>query len=313
MTVTVNVDNFVRAETARMFDGQLALIGGVNSWGHARRPQGAAKQSVIRMNRDTLYSIAIVDLSAGAALTIPDSGDRYMSVQVVNEDHYTNRIFSEPGTVELTVEEFDTEYVALIGRTFVDPDSTDDIAAVHALQDALELSAAAARPFTHPDYDAEAGKRTARHLNALAGGLGNAVAMFGSKTDVDPVHHLIGTAMGWGGLPEHEAFYISDSERRPTADHTMTLRDVPADAFWSVTVYNRDGFLEANEHDRYSLNSVTATPADDGSVTVLFSASVLNEPNWLPITDGWNYTMRLYQPRPTVLDGSWTAPVPEPA
>ncbi len=313
MTVIVNVDNFVRAETARMFDGQLALTGGVNDWVHARRPQGASKQSVIRMNRDTLYSIAVVDLSAGATLTIPDSGDRYMSVQVVNEDHYTNRIFDEPGVFDLTVDEFDTDYVALIGRTFVDPDNGDDIGTVHALQDALELSAGAARPFTHPDYDIEGGKRTARHLNGLAAGLGNAVAMFGTKGAVDPVHHLIGTAMGWGGLPEHEAFYIVDAERRPTADHTMTLRDVPADAFWSVTVYNADGFLEANEQKRYSLNSVTAQPAADGSVTVLFSTQVLDEPNWLPITDGWNYALRVYKPRPSVLDGSWTPPTPEPA
>jgi hypothetical protein len=40
------------------------------------------KQAVIRMNRDTLYSAAIVDISKGATLTIPDAGNRYLSVMV---------------------------------------------------------------------------------------------------------------------------------------------------------------------------------------------------------------------------------------
>lgn len=312
MSLTVNVDNFVRAETSRMFANQLALSGGVNEWAHGRRPQGASNQTVIRMNRDTLYSSAVVDISEGATLAMPDGGGRYMSVQVINQDHYTNRIFSGPGTFDLSTDVFDTPYVALIGRTFVDPDDDDDITAVHALQDALQVSAASTRPFDHPDYDSESSERTARHLRGLAGGLQDAVTMFGARRDVDPVHHLLGTAMGWGGLPEHEAFYVSDFERRATADHTMTLSDIPADAFWSVTVYNRDGFLEANAQRRYSLNSVTAHTATDGSVTVRFSPDVHDDPNWLPITDGWNYTLRLYQPRPIVLDGSWTPPTPRP-
>ena len=63
------------------------------------------------MNRDTLYSFAIVDISEGAVVTLPDAGDRYVSVMVVNQDHYINEVFHEAGHHELTVERFDTPYV----------------------------------------------------------------------------------------------------------------------------------------------------------------------------------------------------------
>ena len=70
----------------------------MNRWAHQREPAALDKQSVIRMNRDTLYSLAIVDISAGATLTLPDAGSRYLSVMPVNQDHYVNRVFHEPGS-----------------------------------------------------------------------------------------------------------------------------------------------------------------------------------------------------------------------
>ena len=117
--VPVTVDNFVRAETAFQFDRTLAISGGVNKWVHLRQPTPLDQQPVIRMNRDTLYSAALVDISKGATLTIPDTGDRYMSVMVVNEDHYINFVFSHPGTYALTREDFDTPFVQLSARTLI--------------------------------------------------------------------------------------------------------------------------------------------------------------------------------------------------
>ena len=53
---------------------------GVNKWLHIRQPTQLDQQNVIRMNRDTLYSSVLVDISKGANFTMPDSGKRYMSV-----------------------------------------------------------------------------------------------------------------------------------------------------------------------------------------------------------------------------------------
>jgi hypothetical protein len=46
-------------------------------------------------------------------------------------------------------------------------------------------------------------------------------------------------------------------------------------------------------------------------VTVHFGGDP-KAPNFLPITPGWNYIVRLYRPRPEVLEGKWRFPKPEP-
>jgi len=91
------VDNFVRAETAAQFDRGFKFTGGVNKWFHSRQPTPLDHQNVIRINRDTLYSSVLVDISKGATFAMPDSGDRYMSVMVINEDHYLNKVILDAG------------------------------------------------------------------------------------------------------------------------------------------------------------------------------------------------------------------------
>ena len=54
--VIVNVENFVRAETAAQFDRIVEIAGGINRFFHLRGPTPLDKQTVIRMNRDTIYS-----------------------------------------------------------------------------------------------------------------------------------------------------------------------------------------------------------------------------------------------------------------
>ena len=312
MSEIVNVDNFARAETARMFDGILAQSGGINQWLHLRGPVPLDQQTVIRMNRDTLYSSAVVDIGEGAVLEIPDVGDRYLSVMVVDEDHYDNAVLREPGQHELSVDAHGTRFVNLSARIFVDPDDPEDVAAVNALQDGLVIEATAGGPYTHPDYDPASLDHTRGLLLQLMEGVPDSRGLFGRADEVDPIRHLLGTAAGWGGLPEWEAFYTIESEPHPADHHRIVFRDVPVDAFWSISVYNRDGYFEANPAERYSFNGVTATADDDGAVTIDLDTDDHGYTNHLPVMDGWNYAIRLYRPRSDVLDGSWVPPVPEP-
>ena len=97
----------------------------------------------------------------------------------------------------------------------------------------------------------------------------------------------------------------------------LTVGDVPVDGFWSITVYDEDGYLAANPQNRYSVNGVTAVPDPSGSVTVQFGGDEAKAPNWLPIVPKWNYVVRLYRPRPeTCRDPGYFRsldPPPEPA
>jgi hypothetical protein len=169
VSTAVNVDNFVRAETDRMFSDLQRDAGGVNVWNHNRAPAAIDRQTVIRLNRDTLYSFAIVDISDGATFTIPEAGDRYLSVMVVNQDHYINRLFHEPGD-HASVDEFDTPWVMLAARILVDSADADDVATVNALQDRLGLAAGSARAFVMPDWDEDSLDRTRSAILELAKG-----------------------------------------------------------------------------------------------------------------------------------------------
>jgi hypothetical protein len=311
MTPTkVNADNFALAETHRMMAGLQRDAGGVNRFSHNREPAAIDRQTVIRMNRDTLYSFAVVDISAGATLTVPDAGERYLSVMVVNEDHYVNQVFHDAGTYDLTVEELGSPYVVVAARTLVDPRDPDDLGAVAAVQDQLDISAGSDRPFELPSYDTASLDRTRTALLALAADQASFERSFGRQADVDPVHHLIGTAAGWGGLPDAEATYVGVFPDLPVGQYELTVGDdVPVDGFWSISVYNAEGFFEPNDRGAYSVNNITAARNDDGSVTVRFGGSGDNS---LPITDGWNYLVRLYRPRQEILS-AWSFPTLAPA
>jgi hypothetical protein len=308
VAIHVNTDNFARAETARMFSDLQTNAGGVNSFLHNRVPAAIDNQTVIRLNRDTLYSFAVVDLAAGATLTLPEHGDRYVSAMVVDEDHYVDAIFHDPGVYELSPSQFGTRYVVIAVRTLVDPTDPADLAAVAALQDQIELVGTSAEPFEYPDYDTVSFDETRDALLALARNLSGFDRMFGTRDEVDPVRHLIGTAAGWGGLPSSEASYIGVDPRLPAGHYELTVGDVPVDGFWSISVYNAAGFFEKNDRDSYTVNNITGVKNDDGSTTVRFGDYGADVPNAIPITDGWNYLVRLYRPRPEVLDGTWDFP-----
>ncbi len=305
--VTVNASNFVRAETDTYLDGILQQIGSLGRWHHLRQPTSVAEQTVIRMNRDTLYSVAIVDLSAQARLTMPDAGGRYQTAMVVNQDHYINRVYDEPGEYELTLAEFDTPFVLIGVRTLVDPSDPADIATVTDLQDRLALTADSTAVFSHPQWDGESLKATRDLLLELARNLPDTFGGFGSRDGTDPIKHLLATAAGWGGLPREQAHYIGVEPKLPVGHYALTVGAVPVRGFWSISVYNAAGFFEKNDLGRYSVNSVTAVPDGDGTVTVNFGGDA-GSPNQIPIMDGWNYVVRLYQPAPEILDGTWSFP-----
>ena len=165
--------------------------------------------------------------------------------------------------------------------------------------------------FETPNWDAAGLKKIREALLVLGTTVPDANRMFGKPDEVDPVRHLIGTAIGWGGNPEQDATYLNFNPpaNDGTIVHKLTVpAEVPVDGFWSISLYNAEGFFQKNDLDAYSLNSETAKRNADGSVDVQFGGCDGKIPNCLPIMPGWNYTVRLYQAHPEVLDGSWKFP-----
>jgi hypothetical protein len=310
--IEVNADNFVRAECDVMFSRLLADSGGVGDWVHYREPAPLDHQTIIRMNRDTLYSAAVVDVTAGARFTMPDAGERYMSAMVLTRDHHVPTIIHEPGMYQLTADDLGTDYALLGVRTLVDPGDPDDVAQVNALQDRLAVETASAQPFVLADYDTDSQNRTRSALLELSAGLPDFRRAFGLRDEVDPVRHLICAASAWGGLPEYEAHYLNVNPDLPVGEYRLRLADVPVDAFWSVSLYDAKGFFEPNPLGVNNINSVTATTEPDGSVEVHFGVEPTGKANFLYVVPGWNFLFRMYRPHAEALDGRWTVPAVEP-
>jgi hypothetical protein len=202
-------------------------------------------------------------------------------------------------------------------RILVDPNSEDDIEHVHALQDALGFEQPGGPGLWDvPAWDTTSQKKVRDALLSLAETIPDTRRMFGTREQVDPIRHLIGTAMGWGGNPETEALYLNRTPAQNDGGtiHRLTVpAEIPVDGFWSITVYDADGHLIPNDREMYALNEYTAAKNADGSVTVQFGGCGDATTNCLPITKGWNYLVRLYRPRPEVLDDTWTFPEARPA
>src|SRR5262245_41966934 len=192
----VTPDNFRRAETHFYF-GNFVKDGGFGKFAHNREPTPIDRQMVVRMNRDTLYSSAVFDLDEGpVTVTLPDAGKRFMSMQVWDEEQYCPLVVYG-GSHTLTREKIGSRYVGAAVRTLVDPGNPDDIKQVHALQDGIRVEQKAPGRFEVPGWDPESQKKVREALEMLGMTMPDTHRTFGPRGEVDPVRHLIGTAIGW--------------------------------------------------------------------------------------------------------------------
>ncbi|WP_322044994.1 DUF1254 domain-containing protein [Paraburkholderia sp. J67] len=313
--VPVTADNFNRAESDLYFAESVKESGGVGMIFHHRDVMPIDKQTVIRANRDTAYSSGVFDLDAGpVTVTLPDTHGRFMSMMVLNEDQYSIETVYAPGAYTYSKDKVGTRYVMLGLRTFVNPDDPKDLAKAHALQDAVKVTQHSRGTFEVPNWDKVSEKKVRDALLVLGSTIGDTEGMFGPKGAVDPIRHLIGTATGWGGNAPKDATYIAVVPARNDGKtiYRLNVKDVPVDGFWSISVYDRDGYFQKNTLGAYSLNNVTAKKSAGGAVDIQFGGCDSHVANCLPITPGWNYWVRLYRPHESILNGTWKFPEAQP-
>ncbi len=310
----LSADNFTRAESDLYF-GNVVKDAGFGKFKHIRQLTPMDKQLVIRSNRDTLYSAGVFDLDAGpVTISLPDAHDRFMSLQVISEDHYVPDVFYGQGEHTLTRDGIGTRYVMAAVRTLVDPNDETDAEKVHALQDAVAVKQDSSGSFEIPEWDPVSHKSVRDALLQLAATLPDSKGIFGTRSDTDPIRHLLGSAAAWGGNPEKDGMYFSFSPagNDGATAYRLCVDEVPVDGFWSVTVYNNEGYFTPNPQNAYSLNNITAQRGPDGQVTIRFGGWDGTAPNCLPITPGWNYLVRLYRPHHQILNGEWKFPEAQP-
>jgi len=209
--LAVTVQNFARAESD-MYFAKAVSEGAFGKLKHNRVPVAIDKQDVIRMNRDTLYSKGVFDLDAGpVTIKLPDTGKRFMSLQVIDEDHYSPPVVYAPGRYTYTRRQVGTRYMLAAVRTAANATDPADLQAANAAQDGIQVQQAAAGRFEIPNWDAAAREQVGQAVLFLA--MNNGVSMaerFGTRAQVDPIQHLLFTAAGWAaGAVATTAFWLA--------------------------------------------------------------------------------------------------------
>ena len=303
---------YVRAESDRTFFNISKLAGGVNQFYKIRSPTPLDKQTVVRMNKDTLYAAAVVDTSRGATLTVPAMPKgRYFSVLLIDNDHYNPGVIYTAGTHRLPQ---DTKYLFLVLRIqLLHPNDPADVALVNKLQDQFVIKAGSADPFPAPQWDPKS-------LEAMTSKYNAEFAKFekypdgamGPRGKADESVRHLAAAGAWGLFQNKDAVYINYNGKLPVEPcHCATYRIPDNQAFWSITVYGADGYMKS---DNSILNRSNVKMNADGTFTARFGSEKAcgAVPNRLDVSEGWNFLMRVYRPGESVVNGSYKLPAAAP-
>ena len=297
---------YPRSETARQILEVQSGVG-VNKFHHLSTLTPTDNQPVVRMNRDAYYSKAVVNVSEGATITLPDVPEgSYMSMQPVTEDHRPQPMSYGPGTYELATHT-GSHLIVLIRL-----DSNFSPEQVRKYQRNILITAGSDKPFYTEQYEKSSFYQVENQLKAdlmslvkREGPVALSASLFSSPTDETrglyrPEKNQIAAAIGWGGALAKDNIYETSPSFPATGCYQLTFEDPRNKHFWSITVYNKAGFMFS---DTANVNSYHAKANADGTYTVSLGCGQ-QYPNNLPIENDsgvFSITARHYGPSERVL------------
>jgi hypothetical protein len=298
---------YPRTETARQMLDTQNIAGGVNKFGHLSSLTPTNFQPVVRMNRDAYYSKAVVDVSQGATVTLPKMPDGlYMSMQPVTEDHRPQPMSYGGGTYQLATHT--GKHLVIIIRL----DSNLSSEQAKHYQQQMRIDANSNIMFTATPVEKmsfyEVENQLKMHINVLIKRLGFAklsAILFSSPTDesrglYQPEINQVAAAVGWGGALAKDNIYETSPNFPAKGCYQLNFEDPKNRDFWSITVYNKQGFMF---NDIANVNSYKAKPNKDGTYTVNLGCSS-DSLNQIPIANDsgvFSITVRHYGPSERVI------------
>jgi hypothetical protein len=307
----VTPENFIRAETDKMFFAVVSPPSeGINTFYHFRTPTPLDLQRVVRMNKDVLYSSALVDTKNGAKVIFPKMPDkRYASILIIDNDHYCSKVIYEPGEYDIPG---DTRYMFMAVRIqLFNPKDSVELAKVNKIQDEFKIIANSAEPFPEPQWDPQSLDSLHKVYEAEYSTYEKIPAdWMGPRGTLNEKNRHLACAGAWGLFPNKDAVYINynGGDLPGNACYEATYKIPAVGAFWSITVYGKDGFMKS---ENCIINKSNVKYNKDGTFTVHYGPAgtcTTNAKNRLDITDGWNLLMRCYLPKQDVLSGAYKLP-----
>ncbi|MDF1745577.1 MAG: DUF1214 domain-containing protein [Gimesia sp.] len=288
----VTKDNYPQAYTNMRLDAVLKKSGAVNTFFTMPVPSSVPEeQFVVRMNRDTPYSVSVIDMSGdNIFVTVPQT-DQYVTTQVVDENHETQPMIYGSGRHKITAK---TDHAFVIVRAL-----QGDI------RDNLVIEADSAKPFVLKQWDMKSFHAVDKAGNLdFSDGYDQSKAYGNSESGQTPYMNYVGAAGGWGGAMVEDNIYQTSTYFDAAGSYEVTFVDPKPKYFWSATVYNADGRMF---NDKANISSATNPVKNaDGTYTLRFGCD--GQPNNIPIREGnttgkFNILMRHYGPSKAVSKG----------
>jgi hypothetical protein len=319
--VPVTKHNFAFASLDVAMQREVEL-GATNTFYHHRKPMELEKQPAVLMNRDTLYSFAVIDASQGATVSVPEGDGRYFSVHIMQHDHVTDNVYYGQGDYVIDPDTV-TNFLVVNIRTQVNPTDPEDVVKANAQQDQYKITfpdGYEPKPFVVTDWDQEQLKALTQHYVKIGNTRGMSKTM-GARGSIPQEDINVGAAAATGLLPDQHAWYSFNTydvskDTCYSAQYSAPGMADPDLGFYSMTIYGDDLYLKTEEGS--SLSNHEIQPDENGDTFTLHfgtpetcgesAKNLLIAP-----TDNWTLAFRVYMPDQSVQDNKYVLPEPKPA
>ncbi len=297
---------YQRGEAELLMSAFQRRAGGVNTFFHFPGLTRFGDNWVVSVNNDTVYSVAVIDARAGFAIEVPDMGDRFVSLHIQDFNHTFVDYSWSSGSHRYAAGDVDTDYV-LAGFRIATTGAAEDEAFIReTLQPMTTIAAASAIPF-EPHADPAVTHRVREALltqyDLMTDTYGTVKYDIRAVTDWETWTYAV--AGQFGLSPDDTAMYPPFAPASTLGDVTYraSFDAVPADAFFSLTVYSADRFLMSDDHNIVSSNRPDFVSRPGGGFDVIFGGTPARDlaasegANYLYTPhDGWNGILRAYRP-----------------
>ncbi|CDT81120.1 Soluble lytic murein transglycosylase [Vibrio coralliirubri] len=303
-SVEVTKENFVQAESTKYFNVQMDKAQ-INEFSHQRTMANVGTQDIIRMNQDTAYSIAVIDVSEGATITLPER-NTYASALFIDINHLNPAVIYAGESITLTADDMtEGEHVYMLLRTGTKSYDTRGFSDMNAYQDSVTIEAKSANAFKGVDYDqaTRAATQAWTEQEVRKGKLDKPwLAMGRTFADVDKTNHLLAAGIGWAALPAAHASYTPALPGQGAKGCSSVTFDAPPldyanGGFFSLTTYDKAGWIA---EENFALNNQQAAVNEDGTYTFHFQEVGSKCPegavNMLDVRENWVGIFRMYKP-----------------
>jgi hypothetical protein len=297
-TIPVTPENYTDVEAEVNFQKWVSRDA-MNKLFRLDRLTPAGPALTIRMNRDTLYSAALVDATDGFEVHMPDQGV-FTSVLVIDQKGYSQDYVWQPGTHKIDIDKTNGIFVWVLFRTGLEKGMEKALEA----QKTVGISGMGSKVWKAKPYDKVQYQKLHDKYMQEAIDTGLFLQYGYDASRIDMKIKRMTDAAGWGGMDFGINNYQISKNMSSEHCYSTTFDDPKADEFWSFTLYDAHGWLLPIS-GKNILNSRDAVPNEDGTYTVRFNCGENAVNNLQTEEKVFGFAWRVYGSPYKVRAGRW--------